>query len=199
MPGEESFRRYASAEAMAGDLRRWLDGRPISARPVSPLEKVWRCCRRRPAVAALTAALSLVLSIGFLVVTLLWRRAEAERKHAEDDLHFAGLMLSEITSIGHPGSPGIAGLARDNVIEVLEAQEPTFSSSEPNVPMIRRHAINWPSSTSTWLQSLRTRSDSTGLAPCSRSAWKTWIDRSGGIPRIKRPHTAGSTPTGRSA
>ena len=113
-------RRYASAEAMADDLRRWLDGRPISARPVSPIEKVWRWCRRRPVVAALTAALTLVLSIGFLVVRLLWRHAEAERKRAEDELHFAGLMLSEIASIGHPGSARDCGLTRDNVIEVLE-------------------------------------------------------------------------------
>ena len=35
--------RYATAEAMADDLRRWLGGRPISARPVSPLENLW--CR----------------------------------------------------------------------------------------------------------------------------------------------------------
>ena len=112
--------RYASAEAMAGDLRRWLDGRPISARPVSPLENLWRRCRRRPVVAALAAALMLVLSIGFLIVILLWRHAEAERRRAADDLHFAGLMLSEITSIGHAGPAGIVGLTGDNVIEVLE-------------------------------------------------------------------------------
>ena len=37
-------RRYGSAEALAEDLRRWIDGRPISARPVSAIEKIWRCC-----------------------------------------------------------------------------------------------------------------------------------------------------------
>ena len=97
--------RYATAEAMAGDLRCWLDGRPISARPVSPLDKIWRRCRRRPVVAALAAALTLVLSIGFLIVILLWRYAEAERRRAEDELDFAGLMLSEMSS-----GAGLTGL-----------------------------------------------------------------------------------------
>ena len=56
-------RRYASAEALAGDLRRWLDGKPISARPVSAIEHAWRWCRRRPAVAALAASLLMTISV----------------------------------------------------------------------------------------------------------------------------------------
>jgi eukaryotic-like serine/threonine-protein kinase len=76
-------RRYASAEALAGDLRRWLDGRPIAARPVSPIEHAWRWCRRRPAIAILAAAFLLALTGGFLGMSVLWRRAEFERKRAE--------------------------------------------------------------------------------------------------------------------
>ena len=70
-------RRYASAEALADDLNRWLEGRPIKARPVSPIEHAWRWCRRRPAVTALAAALMMTFSVGFLTIVLLWRRAEA--------------------------------------------------------------------------------------------------------------------------
>ena len=79
MPGEEPLRRYASAEALADDLRRWLDGQPISARPVSPIEHAWRWCRRRPVIASLIAALALTLVSGFVGTFALWRSSEAER------------------------------------------------------------------------------------------------------------------------
>src|SRR5438067_5990776 len=40
--------RYQSAGALAADLERWLDGRPIVARPVSPPARIWRWSRRNP-------------------------------------------------------------------------------------------------------------------------------------------------------
>lgn len=61
--------RYASAGALADDLRRWLDGRPILARPASTAERLWQWARRNPVPAALSAALMAALVIlGFSVV-----------------------------------------------------------------------------------------------------------------------------------
>jgi serine/threonine protein kinase len=52
--------RYQSAGDLAADLERWLDGRPIIARPVSPPTRIWRWSRRNPKlVAAATTGLLL--------------------------------------------------------------------------------------------------------------------------------------------
>jgi serine/threonine-protein kinase len=45
-------RRYASAEALADDLRRFLEGETIQARPLPSWQRLWRCARRRPALVA---------------------------------------------------------------------------------------------------------------------------------------------------
>lgn len=48
---KEPARRYATAQELAADLRRFLDGEPVRARPVGPLEKAWRWGRRNPVLA----------------------------------------------------------------------------------------------------------------------------------------------------
>jgi hypothetical protein len=52
---KEPARRYASAAALADDLRRFGDGRPVLARPAGRLERAAKWARRRPAAAALLA------------------------------------------------------------------------------------------------------------------------------------------------
>src|SRR5581483_2941855 len=49
----EPQRRYATALALADDLRQLLDGRPILAEPVPAWERAVKWARRRPAAAAL--------------------------------------------------------------------------------------------------------------------------------------------------
>src|SRR5262249_14704869 len=92
--------RYASAEALGDDLRRFLEGRPIKARRSSAVERFGRWCRRNPAVAVLcglTSTLLLTLTVVSVTAALhidrAWRRADQTaadeklaRRHAQDRL-----------------------------------------------------------------------------------------------------------------
>ena len=49
--------RYQSAAGLADDLRRWLDGRTILARPAGWVERCWTQARRNPALTMLSLAL----------------------------------------------------------------------------------------------------------------------------------------------
>jgi serine/threonine-protein kinase len=61
---KDPARRYPSAAALADDLRRFLDGAPIAARRVGPLERVVKWVRRRPALAAaLTSGVLLTVTL----------------------------------------------------------------------------------------------------------------------------------------
>ncbi len=53
---KEPGRRYPSADALADDLRRWAERRPVRARRVGPVGQTWRWAKRNPAVASLLAA-----------------------------------------------------------------------------------------------------------------------------------------------
>ncbi len=80
---KEPGRRYASAAALADDLRRWLNGEPIQARPVGRAERAIKWVKRRPAVAALLGLLALVTATGVGGVLWQWRVAEDERDQAQ--------------------------------------------------------------------------------------------------------------------
>jgi tetratricopeptide (TPR) repeat protein len=76
-------RRYASAQALADDLRRWLAGEPIAARPVGRAARAWMWARRSPALAGTAVALALALAAGVAGITWKWREAVAQRGLAD--------------------------------------------------------------------------------------------------------------------
>src|SRR5262249_5457354 len=57
----EPASRYQSARALADDLRRFIDDKPILARQASLSERFWRGSRRNPAIAGLSAAIVILL------------------------------------------------------------------------------------------------------------------------------------------
>jgi eukaryotic-like serine/threonine-protein kinase len=63
--------RYSTAQEMADDLLRFLNGKPVRARRAGVFKKGWMWCRRRPAAAALAAA----VVTGLIVSTSGWLTA----------------------------------------------------------------------------------------------------------------------------
>ena len=57
-------KRYQTANELADDLDRYLEGQPIHARRIGPLGKAAKWCRRNPLVASLTGLLSLAVLFG---------------------------------------------------------------------------------------------------------------------------------------
>lgn len=83
----EPDQRYATASAMAEDLRRFLEGRPILARRVSGAERAWRWCKRNPTVAGLIGAVALLLAalaIGSAMAADHFRRMADQAKRQAD-------------------------------------------------------------------------------------------------------------------
>lgn len=90
-------RRYASAQDLADDLHRFLDGKPVVARPVNTLERAVKWIRRRPATASLIAAMLAALGTAAAAGVWLWQqdvgraaavaqRETKARKALDDDL-----------------------------------------------------------------------------------------------------------------
>ena len=87
---KEPDQRYASAAALAADLRRFLTGEPIAARPVTRLERVAKWARRKPTLAAAYTLGLLAVLLGGLGGTAVWQWRAAERarnaaKSAQDE------------------------------------------------------------------------------------------------------------------
>jgi serine/threonine-protein kinase len=126
---KEPADRYQTAEAFAQDLAYFLQGRPVRARPLGPVSRGWRWCRRRPVVAGLAAALGLALLGGLAASTWQWRRAEgllavAQRQRARSAARFreANRVVAEYDALADHlplGSPEAQRLRHELVEKAL--------------------------------------------------------------------------------
>jgi eukaryotic-like serine/threonine-protein kinase len=102
---KEPTYRYASADALAADLRRFLAGEPILARPAGAREKLVKWARRKPAAAALAlvsvaAAVALVvgLAVGYHVVSAAKRETDQALADRTEALEQRTVALDERTT-----------------------------------------------------------------------------------------------------
>lgn len=127
----EPKHRYATAAALAEDLRAWLEDRPIRARRVGPVERLWRWGRRNRAIAALAgvALVSLVCAatigwIGYLRTTAALREAQAATGRAEANLELS-LRAFETIFNRVAGRDSVQPISDDPEVELLLPATPS--------------------------------------------------------------------------
>lgn len=127
---KEPERRYASAQEFADDLGRFLESKPVLARPVSRLERTWLWCRRRPLLAAMSTGLFLAVLLGVTGILWQWRAAEFHAQgeleqrliaQAEEEATRLNLYAADIAVASEMIRDGNYGLAR-RTLERLRPQ-----------------------------------------------------------------------------
>jgi eukaryotic-like serine/threonine-protein kinase len=148
---KEVLKRYVSAEALGDDLRQFLDGQPVAARPVRPWERSWRWCRRNPKLAAVSALLAATVSLAataFVAVTYRHNlrlqaevnRTQAKAAEARRNYQEAGstieAMLSLLESPRLDGVPRLVELRRDEREKAMAFYEGIYSNGDSNDPVV---------------------------------------------------------------
>jgi WD40 repeat protein len=124
--GKEPGRRYATAQALAEDLRRWIKGEPILARPVGQVERFTRWYKRNRLVAGLTAAVLLVLLAGIAFSTFYAIDARRQKNRADEKATLADAIATEAEADLYVARMNLAQTDWENanVARVLSLLEP---------------------------------------------------------------------------
>lgn len=141
-------RRYASAVDLAADVRRFLTGEPIQARPVSARERLLKWTRRKPALAALIAVCAIMLAgaaSGVLVYNARLRAAagEARRQQRRADEHYRSAretlnhMLRRLESRRLGELPQLKDLERELMQDALEFYLKALEDQQNPDPKVR--------------------------------------------------------------
>ncbi|WP_018971373.1 serine/threonine protein kinase [Rudaea cellulosilytica] len=136
---KEPERRYASAEALAADIRNYLGGLPITARGDGAMYKLRKFILRNKAIAAATAAVALILVAATAISTGQALRAERERNSAVRTRDFVLGMLANVgpyrRSVAPP--PTLARMVEASAPRVLTE----FAGDVPTqIPLLRAFA-----------------------------------------------------------
>jgi len=102
--------RYATAQELADELKRFLRGEPIHARPIPQIARFWRLCKRYPVTASTIALAVLILITATCVSTAFYIKASRESIRSEQSLREAiaavnefFTTVSEDTLLNEPG------------------------------------------------------------------------------------------------
>jgi eukaryotic-like serine/threonine-protein kinase len=98
---KEPERRFASVEQLADDIRRYLDGRPVQARPDSPWYRGGKFVRRNRLAVAAGALLAVTLVGGVIATTWQAREARIQSKLAYEAQARAERRFAEVRKLAN--------------------------------------------------------------------------------------------------
>jgi tetratricopeptide (TPR) repeat protein len=133
---KDPSRRYESCHELAEDLQRYLQGRPIVARPVGRLERTWRWCQRNPIPASLTATAALLLIAFMASIVIGYRNTSAALAVSESRLQKALQVVDELfTRVSEDellNEPGMQPLRAELLEKALKHYEYFLSEGGSN-------------------------------------------------------------------
>jgi len=121
---KEPDSRYASADALADDIEAWMDRRPISARPMTRLQRLGLLISRHRWASSLVISLSLLLTVATSVSIWQLQQARAERDVAQAVTGF----LENLFQAADPGSTEFSG---EDLFAILDERAETLLQNPP--------------------------------------------------------------------
>jgi serine/threonine protein kinase/tetratricopeptide (TPR) repeat protein len=122
--------RYSSADALADDLERWIEGKAILARPISPPARVWRWSRRNPVLASALCGCLVLGGIG-IARHLHSQQLQAALNREQLAAHSVAILPLLNLDTGRPdlqGTHAVAGILQQQMSDVgvsaVHATEP---------------------------------------------------------------------------
>lgn len=153
---KEPTARYGSADELADELRRFLEDRPIVARPAGVVDKTVRWCRRNPIVAALSFACVTALLLGLAGTSWKWREAthlgrtlqskNSELTTAQSELEDAAFDAKWTNArLVFDAGRGLAdsGKVTDGLFQMLESLQLAQAASTQHVSPKMRIGADW--------------------------------------------------------
>lgn len=113
--------RYATAQAFADDLKRWLSNQPIAARRMSVNERLVFWCKRKPALA--TMSVLLVISVLGAALTMLLKNRELAQSLRVAEAHRREALIGEARVIRRQMAVFESEHALKNIAEVALIRE----------------------------------------------------------------------------
>lgn len=133
-------RRYASAGALAEDLRRVIRGEPVTARAPGTLYLLQRAARRHPVLAVALGVGSVTLLAGAVVSSVQWARAVRAEARAVDRMEAALAASAAIVEEVVPQLRSVSGTteASTRLLQGLIGHMETLHREAPGDPRVLR-------------------------------------------------------------